>query len=183
MAEVLVEFNEPLTDSDGCRYVARACGAEGDNGHWQGWIEFVPVEGGETLRSGRETTQPNRIDTLYWATGLTAVYLEGALDRARRPLVRRPPREVSPPAHDEPAPDFAAEPPESILNPFSVYRKGESLLRRQLAAFSVWHLVNIVVAHRLSDDAPAALNRMTSAELAELIVSAVRSRTEHVPVK
>ena len=36
---------------------------------------------GETLRSFRETTQPNLTDLRYWATGLTPVYLEGALER------------------------------------------------------------------------------------------------------
>ena len=41
---------------------------------------------GAAVRSGRETTQPNRQDTAYWATGLTPVYLEGALGRALNPL-------------------------------------------------------------------------------------------------
>ena len=88
MAEVLVEFNEPVTDSEGNTYTARACGSEMVDGRWQGWIEFRPVDGGDPIRSGRETTQPNRADTLYWATGLTPVYLEGALERALKPLVR-----------------------------------------------------------------------------------------------
>ena len=34
------------------------------------------------IATGRETTQPNRTDTEYWATGLSEVYLEGALQRA-----------------------------------------------------------------------------------------------------
>jgi hypothetical protein len=70
---------------------------------WQGWIEFEPVDGGAPIRSPRETTQPNRTDTQYWATGLTVVYLEGALCRALNPLTLRPhpPRR---PSFDEPAP-------------------------------------------------------------------------------
>lgn len=178
MAEVLVEFSDPITDSDGITYTARACGSESDNGHWQGWIEFTPVEGGETLRSGRETTQPNRTDTLYWATGLTHIYLEGALQRALNPLVLRAPRPLGTPAHSEPAPDITRAPvPDSILNPFSVYRKGEGLLRQQLRAFSAWHLVNIVRAHELSSLSVDELNRMSSTELIELIVSAVRAES------
>ncbi len=51
-------------------------------------------------------------------------------------------------------------PAESVMDPFSVYRKGEMLLRRQLAALSVWHLVNIVRAHGLSDLPSATLNAM-----------------------
>jgi hypothetical protein len=178
MAEVLVEFSDPITDSDGITYAARACGSESDNGHWQGWIEFVPVDGGEPIRSGRETTQPNRTDALYWATGLTHVYLEGALHRALNPLVVRQRRPPEPPAYSEPAPDVARMPPvDSILNPFSVYQKGENLLRQQLRAFSSWHLVNIIRAHGLSSMSVEELNRLPAAELTELIVDAVRHRS------
>jgi hypothetical protein len=175
MAEVLVEFSDPVADSDGITYTARACGSEADNGHWQGWIEFIPHDGGEALRSGRETTQPNRTDTVYWATGLTPVYLEGALERALKPLVRRAPKPIAPPIHNGPAPDVVRMPPiDSILNPFSVYRKGERLLRQQLGAFSVWHLVNIVRDHELSSLTEEELNRLTAPELVELIVHGVR---------
>jgi len=34
------------------------------------------------MRTPRETTQPNRACTAYWASGLTHVYLDGALRRA-----------------------------------------------------------------------------------------------------
>ena len=184
MAEVLVEFSDSVADSDGITYTARACGAENGGGRWQGWIEFIPHDNGEPIRSGRETTQPNRTDTVYWATGLTAVYLQGALERALKPLVRPIARAIAPPAHSQPAPDSVLAPaPESILNPFSVYRKGESLLRRQLGAFSVWHLVNIVRAHELSTLGTDELNQMSSPELIDLIVSAVRARSNEMIAK
>ena len=179
MAEVLVEFTDRVTDSAGITYTARACGSEMDDGRWQGWIEFLPLDGGDPFRSGRETTQPNRADTLYWATGLTQVYLQGALERALKPLVRPLPRPIAPPVFDEPARDVLAAPvAESILNPFSVYRKGEGLLRQQLGAFSVWHLVNIVRAHNLSDLDAEELNQMPPTDLVELIVTRVRMRAE-----
>ena len=146
MAEMLVEFSDSIADSDGITYAARACGAESDNGHWQGWIEFVPMDGGDAIRSGRETTQPNRTDTLYWATGLTQVYLERASTCVETAHPARA-GSLGTPAYSEPAPDINRDPPhESILNPFSVYRKGEGLLRQQLHAFSAWHLVNIIRA-------------------------------------
>jgi hypothetical protein len=177
MAEVLAEYSDVVINQDGKRYLARACGAEVPSGQWQGWIEFIEMATGRALRSGRETTQPNRVDTIYWATGLTPIYLEGALRRALHPLIRPTARPPAEPAFDGPAPDRVAEPPvvESILNPYSVYRKGEALLRRQLSAFSVWHLVNIVVDYRLSELPKGALDRMTALELIELIVAAVRS--------
>jgi hypothetical protein len=179
MAEVLVEFGE-LVVHDGHRFVARACGGEMDNGHWQGWIEFVPADGGDVLRSARETTQPNRTDAVYWATGLTPVYLEGALERTVNPRVKRPARQIDPPFYDGPAKDVPPPPPrpDSILNPFSVYRKGEGLLRDQLNALSAWHLVNIIRDHQLSAGAAATLNTLPKNDLIELIVAAVRNREQ-----
>jgi hypothetical protein len=108
------------------------------------------------------------------------VFLEGALHRALNPLVRaeRPP--VRPPAHDGPAPNMVSvrAPADSILNPFSVYRKGEDLLRRQLLAFSAWHLVNIIRDYELSPIDPVVLNQMPTVALVETIVTAVRARAQ-----
>jgi hypothetical protein len=179
VAEVFVEFTEPVVAENGAAYMARACGRETDNGMWQGWVEFVPVDGGEAIRSGRETTQPNRQDTAYWATGLTPVYLEGALDRALNPLSVAPSTRAPEPVFDAPAPSLAQQPPhESVLNPFSVYRKGEALLRSQLSALSGWHLVNIIMAYELSEQREADLAVTPASVLVELIVSTVRDRVK-----
>jgi hypothetical protein len=177
VAEVLVEFTELVVSSDGKSYTARACGSEMPEGGWQGWLEFLPAGDGEPVRSGRETTQPNRVDTEYWATGLTPVYLEGALRRALKPLVRPLAREIAPPVFDGPAPNLSEVDPnaDSILNPFSVYRRGEVMLRKQLGALSGWHLVNIIRSHRLSDADPSVLEAAPPATLIELIVNGVKS--------
>ncbi len=181
MAEVFVEFAEPVVAKDGAAYTARACGGEADNGHWQGWLEFIPADGGSPVRSARETTQPNRQDTEYWATGLTPVYLEGALERALKPLSRTVSRPTPEPIFEGPA-DIPASSPsrESVLNPFSVYRKGEDLLRRQLSAMSAWHLVNIIDAYDLSDQSAADLTATPGPVLVELIVAGVRERATEV---
>src|SRR5258708_2522377 len=103
MAEVLARFPESIMSTKGASYRAQACAAPNADGLWEGWIEFIPDEGGPPLRSPRETTQPNRVDAAYWATGITAVYLEGALARALSPVV---PKAVAAPARslfDEPA--------------------------------------------------------------------------------
>jgi hypothetical protein len=177
VAEVLLEFTDVVASPAGKNYTARACGSEMADGGWQGWIEFVPADNGEPIRSGRETTQPNRTDTLYWATGLTPVYLEGALRRALKPLVRPPAREMPAPAFDGPAPNVNDADPtaESILNPFTVYRRGEVMLRKQLSALSGWHLVNIIRSHRLSKADQAELEATPPAALVELIVTGVKS--------
>src|SRR5256885_2155381 len=155
MAQVLATFTDVLADAEGIRYRAQACGSEMSDGKWQGWIEFIPLDGSAPIRSARETTQPNRADAAYWATGLTSVYLQGALQRALHPLVRRT-AETDLPAFAEPAPSShtatgTAVAQEAVLNPFAVYERGEAPLRRQLAALSAWHLVNIIQAYRLSD--------------------------------
>ena len=175
MAEVIHDYGLVRTAA-GVVYHVRACGSEMDASRWQGWLEFHPIDGGETLRSARETTQPNLVDLAYWASGLTAVYLEGALERVLNPLVRATASPVLPPAFDGPAPAAIQGPPvaNGVLNPFSVYRKGEGLLRDQLHALSSWHLVNIILAYELSEIPVDELNLMSAPQLIELIVASVR---------
>ncbi len=180
MAEVLARFADPIAADDGTRYLAQVCGAAMADGLWEGWIEFIPTGGGEPIRSPRETTQPSRGDTAYWASGLTRVYLEGAFDRARRPLVRR---EEAPTTavFDGPAPSHVRIPadagvePEAVLDPFSVYEKGEAVLRKELRALSAWHLVNIVRAYELGDADESLLNRTSPGGLIDLIVEGVKT--------
>ena len=179
MAQVFAQFNDPVVSADGTPYRARACGAPMSDGLWEGWIEFVPIAGGAPIRSPRETTQPNRIDTVYWAAGLTPVYLEGALDRALKPLIRK----VAVPAHpasDGPAPGAVTTVEvrplghEAVLDPFSAYAEGEAFLRKELGALSAWHLVNIIMTYRLSDEPVAVLNGLPALMLIDLIVMGVR---------
>jgi hypothetical protein len=183
MPEVLVQFEELVLSSDGTPYRAQACGAAMDTGMWEGWIEFVPVDGGTPVRSPRETTQPNRGDAVYWATGLSATYLEGALARALRAPIVKPIVPDAQPIFTSPAPVFTSveasaepAPAHAILDPFSVYEKGETLLRNQLGALSAWHLVNIVVAYELSEEPITVLNRLPQGALIEIIMAGVRQQ-------
>jgi hypothetical protein len=178
VAEVLVEFSELVVKNDRA-FRARACGSESDWGLWEGWIEFVPLDGGPVLVSGRETTQPNRQDTVYWATGLSPVYLEGALVRAFDSADAAEPPAIR--ASGRPVPTTHAEGP--VLNPFAAYRKGEALLRRQLGALSAWRLVDIITAHGLSSQDPASLAANPPEMLVELIVAQVAGELkENAPV-
>jgi hypothetical protein len=179
VAEVLLEYPDAVTSSGGKNYTARACASDTADGKWQGWIEFVPLDGSEPVRSARETTQPNRQDTLYWATGLTLVYLEGALRRALRPVSRPIAPPVDPPFFDDPAEPFATHGNggEAVLNPFSVYQKSEAQLRRQLSALAGWHLVNIIRKYELSGENLELLAAREPADLVETIVNGVRQTT------
>jgi hypothetical protein len=82
MACVLFEYESATRAADGVTYRARACGSESEDGTWQAWIEFLPPRGGKVLLSPRETSQASKLDLLKWASGVTPVYLEGALGRA-----------------------------------------------------------------------------------------------------
>jgi len=152
------------------------CARERDDGTWEGWLEFAPEDGSPVLRSERETTQPNRVDAEYWASGLTAVYAEGALARTLEPVkpVHRAPPER--PAYEGPAPvrrPAIGDAP-AILDPFSVYRRGGGeLLRKELSALDAWHLRNVAHRYRLLDGRRADLDHESKEALVDRIVDAV----------
>ena len=182
MAETVLKFDAAVLSTSRDRYWARVCGRARDDGLWEGWIEFEPIAGGSVVRTSRETTQPNFTDLLYWATGLTQVYLEGALARALSPL-----RERAKPAHetasfDSPAPSFQGDGHQNqgdghthgdaVLDPFSVYEKSPALLAKELRAFRSWHLKQIARVYHLADGS-SRLDAMSEPELAAFIVRRV----------
>jgi len=84
MAELLQEYTAVVTGPNGNNYNVRSYGEERADGTWIGWLEFEPEDPEEiTLMTDQETSQPNRTAVEYWATGLEAVYFEGAFERAR----------------------------------------------------------------------------------------------------
>ena len=144
MAETLVRFTEAIIGRNGRAYVASACGEPRADGLWHGWLEFS--DGVASLRTPQESEQPNRDDLMYWAQGLTHVYLEGALERALRPSVEGPA-----------SLGLSIEPnvrPVAILDPFAVYRQGEDVLRRQLLALSRDQLNAVIEQYDLGAAAP-----------------------------
>jgi hypothetical protein len=157
MARTIVQFDTPVVYMDTTRYVATACGRERSDGLWEGWIEFEDTDTGDVVRTVRETTQPNLADLRYWATGLSAVYLEGALSRAL----------------NAPAPKLST-PRESILNPFSVYEKNPDQLAAELTALRAWHLRRIIREYDLVDERDVLLENLTEPELGSLIMQRVR---------
>jgi hypothetical protein len=82
MYETVHTFAYEVEGASGTRFRARVEGRQREDGSWEAWLLFDPVGGGPTLRTDRESTQPNRRDLEYWASGVEPVYLEGALRRA-----------------------------------------------------------------------------------------------------
>jgi hypothetical protein len=174
MAEVLYPFEPPIRGRDGREYHARVHGRAADNGLWEGWIEFEPIEGGEPVETSRETTQPNRGDLVYWATGLRTTYLEGALERALGGIVPSGER-VTDRALESIRPEAGPEEPRPVLDPFAVYAEGPNLLRQQLNALSAPQLRAIARTYGLAPD-PERLDLLARSDLAVLIAQAVALR-------
>jgi hypothetical protein len=86
MAELIHRHSKVVRSGDGKRYRATSYGEQRRDGTWSGWIEFVPADGAQdaALRTDQETSQPDRQAVDYWAGGLEPIYLEGALNRARK---------------------------------------------------------------------------------------------------
>ena len=82
MSEIIHEYSEPFAAA-GREYTVRVIGLNRDANTWLGFFRFVDKVSGETFDTPHETTQPNRDALIYWASGIEAVYLEGAWQRAR----------------------------------------------------------------------------------------------------
>lgn len=176
MAEVLVQFDAALTAPDGRRFAPQACGRPAGN-VWEGWIEFVPMDGGAPLRTPRETEQPNRDDLMYWAQGLTRVYLDGALSRAlKEPITIERARSVEShfdgpaPAIIRPVAPFTGTRP--LLDPFSVAQQGEDILLRELSALDTPRIRDIVLGYGLATDEQATA--ATREQLTAIVIAGVR---------
>jgi hypothetical protein len=104
MSELIQEFTAEVLDGPGNAYTARVRGDTDSAGHWQGWLEFLPRDGGLALQTGRETTQSTKEHLQYWASGLSPTYLESALRRALRTQSNSPP---APPPLEDPRYDAA----------------------------------------------------------------------------
>jgi hypothetical protein len=186
MAEVILNIDADLSGPTGRLYRPRACGRRIDNDvRWEGWIEFVPADDSPVLRTPQETVQRDREALRYWASGLGAAFLEGALERALKPPPTVPvPTEPVRPTFDEPAPPAVhvsspAAPsvrPHAVLDPFHVYAQGEDLLHQELTALDPSHLRNIIRAYGLIGEEELDLGQMSRAGLVDLIMAAVRKR-------
>jgi hypothetical protein len=179
MAEVLRSFDDPVADQLG-RYHARVVGRHAEDGMWEGWLEFEPVDAkGETVVGAVESRQPEREHLAYWAGGLTPVFVEGALRRAQNPLVVRT-RVIEHAASDHPAPRMVKGParevkPEAVLDPFEIGGRNLDILAQELRALNRPRLLNIIAAYDLNPS-NQDIAWMTDAQLVRFIVVAVEAQ-------
>jgi hypothetical protein len=103
MTEPIHERIVDLVDPEGRRYDRAFVYAEPAGTTWRAWIEFLPADDDDVLlATGNETTQSKIGDVAYWATGLEALYFEGAFRRAlrRSGVLEEPEPPVPAPASD-----------------------------------------------------------------------------------
>jgi len=86
MTAVMMNLSETVSDARGV-FHARAMARERRDGSWEAWLEFVRADADASVRYATEieTHQHDRVTMERWASGLTRVYAEGALARARVP--------------------------------------------------------------------------------------------------
>jgi hypothetical protein len=181
VAEVLREFDEPIVHPPG-RYHPRVLGRLAEDGMWEGWLEFVPLDPGKPVAvSPVESRQPQREYLEYWAQGLSVVYAEGALERALHPLAVRP-RVTGPPLSERPAPRPVTPSvrvvPEPVLDPFEVGRGNLDILRQELHALDRPRLLNIITAFDLNP-ASKDVAPLSDEQLVTFIVVAVEAQMIH----
>jgi hypothetical protein len=103
MDRLLQTFEVPFADANGDLYDVFLHGRNREHDTWQGWLAFTRRRDGRIFTTDVETTQPSSESVLYWATGLTSAYFDGAFDRARRrhqSVQPRPIADVAPPLRD-----------------------------------------------------------------------------------
>lgn len=86
VTDVLMRLAQTVSDERGT-FHACVMARERTDGTWEGWLEFVPPDtaGSRRYTTPIETRQHDRVTMERWASGLTAVYADGALARARMP--------------------------------------------------------------------------------------------------
>lgn len=104
MKRLLQQFDTPFVDQDGEIYDIELYGQSRPADTWQGWLEFVRRRDGTRFETPTETTQPSSDAVIYWATGLTQAYFEGAFERAQKPLTRPAVVRTPAPLHDPSVP-------------------------------------------------------------------------------
>ena len=85
MERLLQEFERRITDDQGTIYRVFLFGRSRPADTWVGWLVFERISDGQRFSTDVETTQPNAEAVVYWATGLTDIYFDGALVRAMTP--------------------------------------------------------------------------------------------------
>ena len=142
MERLLQEFDKPVTDAGGVLYRVFLYGRSRPADTWQGWLVFERISDGRRFATDVETTQPNAQAVLYWATGLTDAYFDGALVRAQNPR----PHDATP----------MAVPPPIVSSDSDTHRRRLAALERDVLDCFARHRVRRLLTQSLFADLPHA---------------------------
>jgi hypothetical protein len=186
MAEVLVQFDEPYRAPNGRAFVAQVCGQPLGNGRWEGWIQYMPTDGGDPVRTRRETEQFSRGDLRYWAAGLTRAQLQETLSRALNERQKNAPWQMPMPlAFDDIDPEeriifdsATVSNVAAIIDPFVLYAQGVHVLHEQLRLLDAAQLKAIIAEYNIPESEAATSARTFEESLVQRIVAEVQHRVE-----
>ena len=83
MDMVMMQLSGTVSDERGA-FRSLVMGRERNDGVWEGWLEFTSMNDDSCgYATPIETRQHDRLSMERWASGLTVIYAEGALGRAR----------------------------------------------------------------------------------------------------
>jgi hypothetical protein len=82
MDTLFQQFERPIRDASGDTFLVFVQGRSRPHDTWEAWLVFERQRDARRFSTPVESTQPDASAILYWASGLTNTYLEGALDRA-----------------------------------------------------------------------------------------------------
>lgn len=186
MAEVIVQFDEPFRAPDGRIFVAQVCGQSVSDGLWEGWIQFMPENGDDPVKTRRETEQLSRGDLRYWAAGLTRQKVFDLLAYVLRMRAPTPSwRKGEPIMFQEPHKDetltFSSATltrQAATINPFVLFKQGEHVLRYYLQSMSAAQLKEIVAIYEIPERESVLSARTFEESLIEQIVAGAQQGVE-----
>jgi hypothetical protein len=82
MDTLFQQFERPIREGNGDTFLVFVQGRSRPHDTWEAWLVFERQRDARRFSTPVETTQPDANAILYWASGLTDTYLEGALERA-----------------------------------------------------------------------------------------------------
>jgi hypothetical protein len=169
MSEIIAHLDTTLVDQSGRSYYVNVAGEHTSKGHWEAWLEFVPLDATQPLLTDTETVQPTRAAVAHWAETLGDAYLQGAFERAT--LEEAVPAQRLATATYEPV-ELALT---AAIDPFEIFRLGKDVLRVELGPLTRAELLTVIQRHELNP-AGLSLARLSTSQLITFIVTATEAQ-------
>jgi hypothetical protein len=165
MSEIISHLDYTVTDQSGRSYYVNVAGEHTSEGHWEAWLEFLPLDDTDPLLTDTETVQPTRSAVTHWAETLGEAYVQGAFERATLQDTVRAARMATGLHETGPLAPAAA------IDPFEVFRLGKDVLRMELQPLTREELLTIIELHNLNP-AHLSLARLSTSQLITFIATA-----------